>query len=165
MKNKALNERLMVLKSENIKLKSQVNYAEMHVNKLLDENKDMEIRINELKEEKELLQRKTIDPSNFVNWDHEDILSWIVSIDGGYFDKYRSILSKELNDCNLRGSDLSALNSADIRGLGVKVFHDAKKLERHIQQLIQKYDKSVSMEHNANIITTFTEEGADTAYL
>ena len=148
------NERL---ETENNSLKSQVNYAQVQMNKLLDENKEMEIRMNELKAEKELLQNKATDPSDFVNWTHVEILSWIISIDQGYFEKYRSILERELKDCDMKGSDLSLLNSNDIRGLGVKVFHDAKKLERYIQEFVQQQSNV-----DQNLIVN---EGASTAFL
>ena len=115
------------------------------MNKLLDDKKEMELLINNLKKENASLKKKNIEELNFINWNHEEILLWILSIDDGYFDKYSNILDKELNDCEMRGKDLLELSTKDIRGLGVKVFADAKKLEKCIQELVNKY--SIESKH------------------
>lgn len=167
MENKRLNERLgtlLAMESENSALKSQINYAQFQMNKLLDENKEMEMKIKELQTENALLQKRATDPSNFMNWTHEEILSWITSSDGGYFEKYRIVLARELKDCDMKGSDLCSLNSNDIRGLGVKVFHDAKKLERSIQKFVQQYGTAMPVQQVADQ-NLLLNEGAPTAYL
>eukprot|EP01083_Nonionella_stella_P174004 602008_1 len=109
-------------------LKSQVSAAKNEVFKLLDEKKEMEILICKLKEENNELKKKNINTSAFLSWKHEEILLWILSIDDGFFDKYSNSLQKELQDCELCGTDLDELTTKDIRGLGVKKFSDAKKI-------------------------------------
>ena len=96
------------------------------------------------------LKKKNINESDFINWDHEQILLWILSLNNGYFNKYSDTLNKQLKECDITGNDLYELNTTDIRGLGIKKFSDAKKLEKYIQELIHKYGSYNTNNHNHN---------------
>eukprot|EP01084_Bolivina_argentea_P149733 261540_1 len=158
---KQYKETILSLKSANSLLQQKNISLSNQVNTLLDDHKEMELTIKSLNEEIKLLKKQNIDESNFINWDHEQILLWILSINDGYFDKYSSILSQELSDCEIKGNDLLELSTKDIRGLGVKVFSDAKKLEKCIQELINKY----ANKHPGNISMNNEGVHAPTSYM
>mmetsp|Transcript_45703 Transcript_45703/g.73150 ORF Transcript_45703/g.73150 Transcript_45703/m.73150 type:complete len:293 (+) Transcript_45703:120-998(+) len=120
-----------MLRQKNTELTNQVT-------RLLDEKKEMELMIESLKKENEELKKKNLDETQFRQWNHEEILCWILSIDDAYFSQYSDVLSKELMNCQLLGADLPDLSNKDIRDLGVRLFSDAKKLEKHIQRLVQE---------------------------
>merc|ERR1712176_1261476 len=59
--------------------------------------------------------------SDWKHWDHNDVYLWILSIKGGYFEKYNDIYNN-LKMEKIDGSCLNALDKADIHRIGVVEF-------------------------------------------
>ena len=112
----------------------------------------MQLTINNLKKENRKLKRKAIDPTKFEDWNEDDVMNWIFSLENGLFEEsYGDILSKEIKNAELSGSDLIELNTNDIKGFGINVFKHRKILEKNIKKLIQKKQiKNQSIMNNDN---------------
>eukprot|EP01084_Bolivina_argentea_P161906 281782_1 len=127
--------------------------------KLLDEQKEMQLTINELEKENKMLKKKAIDVTNFEQWDSDDIINWIFSIENGLFEQnYGVVLRKEITNAELTGTDLIEMNTNDIKGFGINVFKHRKVLEKEIQKLVQAKDIS-------NNIAVNEGSNAPTAYI
>ena len=77
-----------------------------------------------------------IDIKNYLNWNDEDILSWIMSLDNGLFNMYEDILRESLREEAVTGKDLNRVEPLDIKCWGIKDFRHKKSLYQHIQSLI-----------------------------
>ena len=100
------------------------------------ENKELK---NEIKE----LKLKNIDESKYLEWDYEEIVSWIISLDNGRYCKYEEKLKTELN-----GTNLQRVDQNDIKSWGVKKFDDKKDLYLAIQDLVNKSNKKQNVNNN-----------------
>ena len=118
------------MKNENERLKGQIAVYQ-------DEQKEAQIRYSELEQEVKMLRLKTLDVSEFMQWEWETVLFWIVSLENGRFKPYENALRDNLSEEKVRGSDLSEVNEVDVKGWGVKQFGDKKALIRHIRNLVQ----------------------------
>ena len=73
---------------------------------------------------------------DYNNWDYEDVLHWILSIDDGYFKSYRELLHYQFKLENFAGSYLTDVQKNDIKGWGIHDFGHRQKLFNAIQELI-----------------------------
>ena len=112
----------------------------------------MQSTINNLQKENEKLKRKTIDPTKFEEWNEDDVINWIFSLENGLFEQsYGDILSKEIKNAELSGSDLIELNTNDMKMFGINKFKHKKILEKHIQKLVQQnHTKNQDVMNNDN---------------
>ena len=72
---------------------------------------------------------------NYLDWNHEDILEWILSLDNGIFVQYQSELTRVLKEENVSGDDLSIVDMDDLKRWGVKQFKHLKLLSKRIKEL------------------------------
>ena len=79
---------------------------------------------------------KFIDTRNYLNWNDEDILRWIMSLDDGLFNMYEDILRKSFREEGVTGKDLNRVEPLDIKCWGIMDFRHKKSLYEHIQSLI-----------------------------
>eukprot|EP01084_Bolivina_argentea_P146479 256447_1 len=121
-------QKMDVFENENNVLKVQVNILE-------HEKKDNEMKINELNDKIQELKMKLIDINRFREWNEEDVLNWIFSINNGLFLKYENELRYEIMECEIKGVDLLKIRRKDIKDFGVKTFSDQKILEEKIDML------------------------------
>ena len=133
--------------SSNLALQKQID-------QLIDEEKESQQLIKSLKEQVQSLKSKLIDPSDYEQWDTQDIIAWILNLENGRFNKYKAKLEKTLIEENVKGEHLESVDVADIKGWGVVDFGDKKSLMKWIKAL-------VNANNNEAIVSTVTDhEGA-----
>ena len=96
--------------------------------KYQDEYKQITIKYNELKQKYE---------KNYIKWDYNDIIHWIISIDDK-FKKYLNKLKIQMKQENITGKELCYVNKNDLQRFGITQFSDKVKIMQHIQQLVTK---------------------------
>eukprot|EP01084_Bolivina_argentea_P016958 31661_1 len=139
------------LKNENTELRQKVSSLE-------DERKEYEMQINDLKNEIRTLKVKSIDINEFKEWNEDDVLNWIFSIDNGLFIKYENKLKEEIKSCEIKGIDLLKVTRTDIKEFGVTKFADQKVLQEHIETLKQTKNKKrrqVGYNEGINVPTAY----------
>ena len=105
---------------------------------LLDDQKQSQIQIQGLKEENEILKAKVLSYVSYRNWNHHDLLRWIVSLENGRFMKYAQKLRSAFNEEEPSGKYLGEVNEQDIRRWGINKFMDIKDLKQYIDDLVNK---------------------------
>eukprot|EP01084_Bolivina_argentea_P218203 370335_1 len=156
------------LKVENETLQKKLNKFQNQITLLIDEQKEMQFTIDNLKEEnnklKLTLKRRHTD---FKEWDYNDVIEWIFSIENGLFQKhYENDLHREITENQLSGNDLVQLTTNDMKGFGIKLFKHKKLLEQHIQKLLnQNNNANQNNNENQNNHVVYENEGAQTPYI
>eukprot|EP01083_Nonionella_stella_P281855 959247_1 len=131
-------------------------------NKLMDDQKEHELVIQQLKNANNILKRKSIHAIPYEQWDTEDVVLWIMSLDNGRFEKYKQKLQENLTTEGVLGHDLKMVDSGDIRGWGVTDFRDKKYLLQQIQELVIKNENEKDDEGAVNDYND--AQGPQTAY-
>ena len=80
----------------------------------------------------------TANAKEYLDWDHEDILQWIMGLENGLFVQYKDMLSVALKEDGINGHNLQQVDKGDIRGWGIKTFEHRQKLFVHIEFLTKK---------------------------
>merc|ERR1712083_530267 len=111
---------------------------------LLEEQKESQIHIKELEEHVAELRLKVNDPSSYLKWNWENVLMWILSLENGRFKSYESVLQHSLSEEDFGGKYLGDVDTADIKGWGIKSFADKKDLVKHIENLVQQNKENVA---------------------
>ena len=102
----------------------------------MDEQKELQIRNNNLEQELKEIKLKSIDINNWKDWNYKQIIIWIMSLDKGRFKKYEKILLSSLEEEEMNGSGLTRVDTADVKGWGIKNFHDKKDLVKYVHDLV-----------------------------
>eukprot|EP01084_Bolivina_argentea_P024704 45990_1 len=126
------------LQQQNNVLGSEISLLKKQVNNLKDERKEFEMTINKLKIENKELKLKSIDVSKYKEWNYENILLWIMSLENGRYLKYEQTLRMNLKHEEVIGDNLKDVDAIDIKGWGVANFGDKKSLMQHIQRLVNQ---------------------------
>eukprot|EP01083_Nonionella_stella_P039678 107907_1 len=129
-------------------------------NRLLDEQKEYQTTIHDLRLEISKLKQKSMDTVNYMNWKYEDIVMWIMSLSNNRFNKYHDQLLQSLKEEGIQGVHLDEVNEVDIKGWGVKNFEDKKFLMTKIKELRHQNNKQ-----NNDANHNYNNEGALTAYI
>ena len=105
------------------------------VDVLENESKENKLRIQEQEERIKELELKLIDITRFRQWDEKDVLTWIFSINNGYFKKYEEKLREKITKGEVKGPDLLAVEYKEVEHFGVTKFGDQKILINKINEL------------------------------
>eukprot|EP01083_Nonionella_stella_P119497 357243_1 len=130
-----------LLVNENLSLKQKIKDLQTQNSRLLDDQKEYETTIHALRSDISKLKLNSMDTSNYMNWKHEDILMWIMSLDNNRLNKYHDHLSQSLKEEGIEGIHLNEVNEMDIKGWGVKNFADKKFLLKKIKELVNQNNK------------------------
>ena len=137
-----------------INLQERLNNRENNDNNLLQiENKDCsdsDPEPNLIVEDEDLIDRDEIDKVpemiegdedhqkvEYLNWNHQDIYEWIMSLRNGLFIGYQDQLQQALNEENVRGSHLNTIDKSDIKGWGIVDYEHRQTLFDEIKQLVR----------------------------
>ena len=99
-----------------------------------------------LKEEIKKLRLEQLDPLKYKEWNHEEMLQWIFSLDDGRFRKYEEKLRIEIGEEEPSGQDLDEVKKEDIKRWGIKKFADINKLKKCIEDLVNA--QQMNQEHH-----------------
>ena len=77
-------------------------------------------------------KNKNFHVQEFINWEYDDIIEWIMSLENGVFIKYKEKLTDNLNSNNINGSILMSITLDDIHDWGIDDYNHMKKLFEHI---------------------------------
>eukprot|EP00486_Rosalina_sp_Unknown_P014547 CAMPEP_0201579752 /NCGR_PEP_ID=MMETSP0190_2-20130828/27546_1 /ASSEMBLY_ACC=CAM_ASM_000263 /TAXON_ID=37353 /ORGANISM="Rosalina sp." /LENGTH=411 /DNA_ID=CAMNT_0048014641 /DNA_START=1138 /DNA_END=2374 /DNA_ORIENTATION=- len=100
-------------------------------------NDDLQIKYLALDEKyKRLLNSKDNETKEFENWGCDDVVKWIMNLDGRKYKKYENDLTKNIKTENIDGQCLESLDKGDLHRLGVTDFKDKKDLLQRIKDLV-----------------------------
>ena len=95
---------------------------------------------------------------NFQNWNSDQIVNWICSLENGRFAKYRDGLRAGFRAEGVNGSHLRHFGKWDLRNWGVQSFDDRVIIEQHIKLLVTSNVPSgrvsVGRRHNIPCVQT-----------
>ena len=91
-----------------------------------------------LKDEIKTLRTKVLNDRNFREWNHDDIIHWIMLLENNRFIHYEKVVNKTLREEQVTGQDLVNVNRDDIKAWGINKFSDIKALEKHITDLVKE---------------------------
>eukprot|EP01084_Bolivina_argentea_P292851 503564_1 len=142
-KNDALNRTNKQLKQESEKQQNRImsliqqnNKLKNDNGKLMEEQKQCQLRIIKLKEENKQLKLKNLNINDYKDWNWEEILIWILSLNDGQYSKYKNQLQITMKEEGPSGKDLSDVNEVDIKRWGVTNFRDIKDLAKSLKKLV-----------------------------
>eukprot|EP01083_Nonionella_stella_P076162 207403_1 len=160
--NTTQNNRLTGLEKEISELKWRMNQIREENSRLQDEKKENEMMISDLKNEIQSLKAKAIDVSRFMQWESEEVLNWILSIEDGLYKKYEQKLREEIINSEVCGTDLITMDTGDLQQFGVTKFAHRKTLIGHIKKLTKKKKQNIPMNENEE---EYEGVAAPTAYI
>eukprot|EP01083_Nonionella_stella_P142234 439690_1 len=161
--NATQNNRLMEMEKEMDELKWRLNQIREENSRLQEEKKENVMMIRNLKDEVQLLKAKVIDVTRFMEWQAEDVLNWLLSIEDGLYRKYEQTLRTAITDSEVCGKDLITMDIVDLQHFGVSKFADRKILIEHIKRLNQTKVQNIQM--NENYQEEYEGLAAPTAYI
>ena len=131
---------------------------QQQLSRYAEEEKEREMELQELRKEVKRLKLQHLDTTKYAEWGPEEIVSWILSLDGGRYMKYEEALRRNLKEEEVDGSMLDKVNSADLKGWGIVKFADKKHLEEQIGNLVANPNRPA-----ANAAPMMANEGAHAA--
>ena len=82
--------------------------------------------------------KNKIDVTKYSEWDNNDVLNWIFSIEDGLFEKnYGDILRKEIKNVKLDENGLIGIDQNYMKELGINTIKHRKLLQDNIKNLIK----------------------------
>jgi len=148
--------------------KQQIARLQQMNDSLVEEQKENQIKIQQLEKEVAELKMNNIDTSKYMEWDWEEVLIWILSLENGRYKKYEAVLRKSLAEEGMKGQYLSNVDVADVKGWGIMNFLDKKSLAKHIEDLVEQ-NSGASVAQAAAAFSpgapNETDEGGATALL
>ena len=111
----------------------------MEINELLNEKKEMEFTIKEIKKEnKELKEKKPLDYTKWKEWNCDQIFRFIMNIfDDNRLNEYKNDIYREIFESEYTGEDLQGLEIGDIKSMGIKKIKIRKDVFKAIKKLTQ----------------------------
>ena len=73
---------------------------------LMEEQKENQMKMEAMKEEIKNLNLQNLDPARYLEWEHQQILEWILSLENGRYTKYEHALRESLADEEIQGAHL-----------------------------------------------------------
>eukprot|EP01083_Nonionella_stella_P092328 258437_1 len=73
--------------------------------------------------------------SDYTEWNSDDIVRWIISINPNKYCKYEGTLKTKMSEMNVNGNDLVMLNKSDLQGFGIGDLEDVVEIIKQIEQL------------------------------
>eukprot|EP00497_Spongosphaera_streptacantha_P002316 TRINITY_DN2918_c0_g1_i1.p1 TRINITY_DN2918_c0_g1~~TRINITY_DN2918_c0_g1_i1.p1 ORF type:complete len:141 (-),score=20.95 TRINITY_DN2918_c0_g1_i1:76-498(-) len=68
------------------------------------------------------------------SWDPADLVSWIMSLDNGHFNQWRSQIAQKVTELKLNGRGLGKVNDLVLKSFGISD-DSVRSLLEHIQEL------------------------------
>lgn len=124
-----------------------------------EEHKEAQLKIVKLETELREIKFGRLDTTQFMQWDSNMVLKWIMSLDEGRFNKYENVLKQALQETDVAGEDLLDVNPLVIKIWGVRHLEDQRKLAGHIRALVQQ-NADPELARRASVV----KEGAPTEY-
>ena len=87
---------------------------------LEEEEKEKEMRIQQLQSENKQLKLQTLDESKYSQWNWEQISMWIINLDIARMKKYEEVIKRNLKNDEADGSLLSEVDGGDLRVWGIE---------------------------------------------
>ena len=121
----------------------------------MEEQKQHELVINELRMENKKLKLKCLDVGNYMKWDVEQIIFWISTLDDGKYVKYLDKLKACLVEEGLSGSDLIEIEETNLKMWGIVNFRDRKDLLKQFKKLTQSLPQQQMVNNNEGALTEY----------
>ena len=115
--------------------------------------------IRELKEQVKQLQFQRIDAIKYNNWNYQDVVQWILSLERGRFMKYEKSLNRILSEEEVCGEDLVDVKRDAIKSWGIKTFSDITALQNYIDDLVQQQQNDNEVDNGNNVVIEGDDSG------
>ena len=158
-------EKVKGLELENLGLKTENKRLTDKVSVYEDEQKENRLKIAELEKKVKELELKTLDVSQFMTWNWEQIVFWIISIGDGKFKKYEESLKAAMSEEEYTGEDLLDVTVLVIKHWGIKDRKDRVELNGFIQELVQQKGPNQGGAKMMAAAAPNDNEGAPTAFV
>ena len=172
-----LKERLLVSEKERIKLQGLVDkltrenneYKKNEIllkkqnNELSEECKEMKMELMEIKQELNKMKRlRAINIKNYLNWNADEVVDWISTLDDGKYEQYDVGLRLIFNKEGVDGQAIVHIDKLSLRDWGVNDFKDRSNIYNHCQKLINQQELINKQEIRNN---NDENEGAGTVFI
>merc|ERR1712113_1352096 len=138
--------RIMSLEQALSESKATVDRLKEEIESLSEECKENKLALNEMRSELEAMKRKqNMDVRKWREWDSDEVVDWICSIEDGKYMKYEEGLRSAFREEEVNGSHLTAIGKSELRDWGIKSFSDRLGMEKQIQQLVAQQSESQSV--------------------
>eukprot|EP01084_Bolivina_argentea_P264405 447872_1 len=99
------------------------------LNKITATKKDNDVKIEETEiEETEIDETESTTADTYHEWNTEQLIHWILSVDNGFFQMYEQTIRTSLTQEQVDGSCLNNIDILDIKRWGIMSFTHSKKL-------------------------------------
>eukprot|EP00483_Globobulimina_turgida_P012892 UN12916 len=127
------------LNDKNAAMNQELNGLKQEINNLLDDRKEMELEINELREENERLNGNNLDYSLWREWDSKKVFYFIMNtVNDGSLKPYQESIKKEIFESEYTGEDLADIEKDDVKAMGIKKISVRKAVFKSIQNLTRQ---------------------------
>eukprot|EP01084_Bolivina_argentea_P087917 158725_1 len=119
--------------TEETKWKLKCSELQKQLEQKNDEYQKLEVKYKYmLQKEKNRIMN---DVSNYENWSYKEIIDWLTYLENGRFEKYLSVLERNMKMEKIGGTYLVDLDKHDVHRLGCTEYGDKIALLNHFQSL------------------------------
>ena len=125
------------------------------------DEKQREQELDELRQENERLRKGSLNEAKYMEWNHGQISSRMISLENGRLQKYGEAIKRNLEDEEVDGSTLADINETDLKRWGIKKFSDIKYLLKEVQRLVSGHDVAAETQIAKPAFHSMPNEGAN----
>ena len=114
--------------------------------KIENDKKEIEFENNRLKKHIQIL---SISTHNYINWDYNDIVNWIISLNKNY-KKYEINLREKLKIQGYNGNHLNNMEEWEITQWGIQLVDHRRDIFKNIKKLTAKHNNNNVNHNNSN---------------
>ena len=131
-------EKQKKLQTDTVRLRQQIQNLQQQLAAAQDECKESNLQINQLKNELNKIKKiHRIDVKNYKSWSAQDLVDWIISLDGGQkYQQYANKLMVSFNSEGVDGQSMEDIDKNDLKSWGITGFKDRTNIYKHIQNVI-----------------------------
>ncbi len=119
-------------------LKEEINKLRELNNNLLDDKKEMELKILELTKENMRLNKNNLDYNKWREWDSTKVFYFTMnSVNDGSLDELKNQIKNEIFESEYCGKDLEEMDINELKAMGIKKISVRRAVYKAIQKLTQ----------------------------
>lgn len=134
---------LQTLQEENVKHKKIVDDLLSKLNTQSDCFIQIQAQLSESESEVQSLRTRyerlkancIINTSSYTEWNHDNVSDWMLSLDNGAYEKYETVLRRQLAEVDMNGVDLVKCTMEDLKGFGVEHNGHQAAITKYIETL------------------------------
>ena len=136
----------------------KLNKSEKERNEAIEECKESNLALNELRDELLLLKKIHLDPLNYLSWTANDVIDYLCLLDNGKYKKYNKKLREIFIKESINGNTICYIDKSTLRDWGINNIVDRTKIFQHLQNILNQ-------NQNKNQNVAVDDEGVPTAFI